>query len=735
MNFRRLHLSFTEARRRRLAKRVDRLDRLESRTTITEPISFTGLAISAFRGLAQLGLMSRFGGSNAPSPLARAKDAATQAGHASPKPYVIPAQLLKSIDAIAMNLVAGGGSATAASHADSTAEHAGSDATNDWLTFNTPAASNASDLDGISAPWHPAKGPGGGAAQAPRGGTSAARGIPPTARGAITPLRLPSNTAAASTAGGASAALLAAVAGASGANSEIASAGTGGGVPVSRASLVHADSGAAAGQNGSGNTFSADDASGPTSSGGAAPPGSTPDPVTGNSSGVTTNVSTPFNVYVLDNQAGVVLYPGVDQFATLNGWMDLVAQVQGATASSYSWTTTGLPANTISGTSSDQLNFRWDSTNEEGVGYQTSVTLSVTDSASQSLTYTYDFWFPQTSVEPVGSGGGTDATWATSLAPSQELLSAPDFPSDNASVDALSGSLDTEIDLPSYNPNVPALSLVYDSVTAQPEPIITVENAMPATVPSQVSAQLTFNGGTPLTTYYYNTSTSTSTLNTGDVQQINLQATNATSLATGRYTYSAQVVDIGSGVPTLTYSGGTNLLNYSSNAFGAGWTLEGLERIYSESGGVILDLGDDGRSLWFTNGVSCGSTYTDPPGEFSTLVKNSGSGGGWTDTLTDGTEITFNSGGYETATIDLNGNHTTFSYSGGNLTSMEDYLENSTTFTYSGGSLQSIEDPAGRFATFTQSGGNLTQAELPDGSTWGYTYASGGQMTKITDPR
>ena len=50
------------------------------------------------------------------------------------------------------------------------------------------------------------------------------------------------------------------------------------------------------------------------------------------------------------------------------------------------------------------------------------MTLSVTDSSSQIVTETYDFWFPQTSVEPLGSGGGTNATWATSLAPSQELL-------------------------------------------------------------------------------------------------------------------------------------------------------------------------------------------------------------------------------------------------------------------------------------------------------------------------
>ncbi len=75
---------------------------------------------------------------------------------------------------------------------------------------------------------------------------------------------------------------------------------------------------------------------------------------------------------------------------------------------------------------------------------------------------------------------------------------------------------------------------------------------------------------------------------------------------------------------------------------------------------MILNLGDGGRSLWFTGNIgSGGGTYTDPPGEFSTLTKNSGSGGGYTDTLTDGTQITFNSSGYETATIDFNGLHTT----------------------------------------------------------------------------
>ena len=85
---------------------------------------------------------------------------------------------------------------------------------------------------------------------------------------------------------------------------------------------------------------------------------------------------------------------------------------------------------------------------------------------------------------------------------------------------------------------------------------------------------------------------------------------------------------------------------------------------------------------------SGGSTYTDPPGEFSTLVANSG--GGYTRTLTDGTKITFNSNGQETATIDTNGLHTTYTYnSGGSLTKITDPYDNVTTFTYNSGGTSS----------------------------------------------
>ena len=195
-----------------------------------------------------------------------------------------------------------------------------------------------------------------------------------------------------------------------------------------------------------------------------------------------------------------------------------------------------------------------------------------------------------------------------------------------------------------------------------------------------------------------------------------------------------QIVDDRSGtLTTSTYSGTATVLNLSSSPFGDGWTLEGLEQITSASGGVILNSGMAGASLWFSGSFgSGGGTYTDPAGEFSTLVQNSG--GGWTQTLTDGTQINFNSGGYETSVVQLDGLRTTFTYSSSKLTSIEDPYDNLVTFSYSGGYLQTIADPAGRTATFTNSGGALTQAELPDGSTWSYSANSGGAITLITDP-
>ena len=123
------------------------------------------------------------------------------------------------------------------------------------------------------------------------------------------------------------------------------------------------------------------------------------------------------------------------------------------------------------------------------------------------------------------------------------------------------------------------------------------------------------------------------------------------------------------------------------------------------TGGVILSLGENGESLWFAGSPGVGGNYTSPAGDFSTLTKTTS---GYTRTLTDGTQITFNSSGYETATIDLNGLHTTYSYNGSNqLTSIEDPYGNFTTLHLQLGQPEHDPGPGRRLTTFTFSGGNL----------------------------
>ena len=102
----------------------------------------------------------------------------------------------------------------------------------------------------------------------------------------------------------------------------------------------------------------------------------------------------------------------------------------------------------------------------------------------------------------------------------------------------------------------------YDSLAANPLPIVVAEHVLDPTksTPSQVEAQLTFNG-TAGTAWYYNTSA----LQPGDIQQIALQA-NATSLNTGRYPYTVNIYDLRSGVPTtFTYSDTATVFNAATD--------------------------------------------------------------------------------------------------------------------------------------------------------------------------
>ena len=316
-----------------------------------------------------------------------------------------------------------------------------------------------------------------------------------------------------------------------------------------------------------------------------------------------------YPLYTLDYIQGNVLFPGGEQLATLDGNVDLRAQVKNTTGVTFSWNTSGLTNATnivTSGTNDYDLTFTWDTLVTTAA--TDSVTLTATDVNSHQESQTYYFEVPAGNV---GGNTGT-AAWPTSLSPDTVSPDAASWSSDGVSVDANSGALDTTLSLPTYNPNIPGLALTYDSLTADPRPIIVVPNILSGSVavPTAVNATLTFNSVAG-TTWYYNTSQFTP----GDIQQIALQA-NATSLSTGRYAYSAQVVDEYSSYTTATYSGTATVLNLSSSPFGDGWTLQGLEQITSATGGVILSQGGGSTSLWFSGSPGVGGELYQPRGGF-----------------------------------------------------------------------------------------------------------------------
>src|SRR5206468_10671657 len=141
-----------------------------------------------------------------------------------------------------------------------------------------------------------------------------------------------------------------------------------------------------------------------------------------------------------------------------------------------------------------------------------------------------------------------------------------------------------------------------------------------------------------------------------------------------------------------------------ANPFGAGWSLAGVERIFSVTGGVILDLGN-GESLWFANGQTSG-TFVTPPGDFSTLTQNT-STQVYTRTMPDGTTITFNGSGYQTAVADRNGNTTSFGRDVSNqLTAITDLNSQVTTFAYTGSNVTAVTDPANHVMTLAYSSAN-----------------------------
>jgi YD repeat-containing protein len=454
--------------------------------------------------------------------------------------------------------------------------------------------------------------------------------------------------------------------------------------------------------------------------------------VDGGGGGVAMAQFTNFSLYTLDYTDGVVLFPGYAGMVTPSASEDLRAQVRDDVAATYtySWDTSGLTqAYNISATNTYRLQFQW-TPSATGPATNT-VTLTVTQSGTGlQEVQTYTFLTP---ASPPTAATTVVPTWPGAIGPDLALPGGAAFDAHAVSVVALSGAVNTSIGLPAYSPNLAPWALEYDSLAADARPMVVVHHPLDAAlaVPTKTSVRLTFDG-TDGSTYFYDTAKFIA----GDVARFAVQV-DATAKATGRYAYSVRVVDDRAGaLTTTTYSGTLSLVNEKDSAFGAGWTLRGLNRIHSATGGVILNVGK-GESLWFTAGSSSGGTtpYTSPAGDFSTLTKTDATGV-YARTLKDGTKQHFDANGYQTAVEDRNGLRVTFTYDGSNrLQTILDPYSQRTTFAYDGnGKLDTITDPAGRVTDLTVASGNLTSALLADNARLTFSYDASKRMTAVTDP-
>lgn len=206
----------------------------------------------------------------------------------------------------------------------------------------------------------------------------------------------------------------------------------------------------------------------------------------------------------------------------------------------------------------------------------------------------------------------------------------------------------------------------------------------------------------------------------------------AASLATGAHDHTIEVTSHYADNSTKLASSPVRVLvvNEQASAFGAGWSVAGWQRVVVQPAGKAVVTDGTGSIAWF--GGSCTTapcSYTSPPGDFTTLSRQSGADGtAFRRRYPDGTEVYYWSDGRMAYAQDRFGNRTSYGYDGSNrLSSVTDPTGRAITLGYEGspsqsiykaGTLRWIDDGGGRRAEFgVDAANNLVYVKDVDGVT------------------
>ena len=268
------------------------------------------------------------------------------------------------------------------------------------------------------------------------------------------------------------------------------------------------------------------------------------------------------------------------------------------------------------------------------------------------------------------------------------------------------------------------LALLYNSSTVNVKPVIQVSLASDfcAAVPSQIQAQLTWNG-TPQGTMTYATTGHSS----GDIYSLPLQVSSAVS-ASGIYPWSVAVAaTVGTMVYNRTASGVLPVVVNSSSPFGAGCSLAGTQSLLVGSAGVAMVDNSTGGFRYF---VGTGPSYTSPANDQGTLVQNMD--GSYTYTSKDQIKTNFDSTGRMTSQVDPHGLAQSLAYFSP-LKTITQPDGGVVTFSYNVSNLLAwVEQPGGFFLTFSYDGSN-NLIGLVDAAGGIYTFAYDGSNRLINE--
>ena len=312
----------------------------------------------------------------------------------------------------------------------------------------------------------------------------------------------------------------------------------------------------------------------------------------------------------------------------------------------------------------------------------------------------------------------------------------------NSQVETYSGAVIESHDLVSYQSQGQAkgLTLVYDSLRADPQPIVHFRYVNAASDPRyRLSAGIAIERGTFNKSFsrlhdtvagafaenYWSIPISGGTVDAA----LQLDMRNEPSGAF-QYTLTSGILQGGGVVGTLAKQLGTIIhVNTIQSPFGAGWGLAGLQHLIENPNGSVLLVDGDGSELIFEPG------YVSPGGDFSLLSK--GPDGSFTRTMKDQTVYSFTTQGRLKSIVDRNGNQTVYSYdAAGLLTKITDPVGLQTVFTYLDSRVASIVDPANRITQFNyDAAGNLTKVTDPDGTSRTWQYDNNHHQTVEIDKR